>query len=215
MKNLFQIAITSTISVVVVLAIVTSLLPTISSAMQKLKDNGYVVLSATEYATLNAKLDAIKISADTAVINADNAVTAAQLAATKVDLFNSAEVFLFPEVTNVTITLTAGNTNAWSDWAEVVDSTAATLSSKFAAADGYINDMYIYDHTAVDKLYCIELAYGAAKTTLGRIMWHTSFKDAVQIKSRRVPAGETIYYRMMCSGVNNSTAKVGFRYFYE
>lgn len=142
-------------------------------------------------------------------------IIAILFAAAKVDLFNSAEVFLFPETTNVTITLTAGNTNVFSSWAEVVDSTAATLSSKFATKPGYINDMYIYDHSAVDKLYLVELSYGAAKTTLGRIMWHTSFKDAVQIKSRRVPAGETIYYRMMCSGANGATAKIGFRYFYE
>jgi hypothetical protein len=179
----------------------------IASAKNLLENNGYVVLSATEYDTINIKLDNIKTSADTAVINADNAVTAAenavtaaQSAAAKVDLFNSAEVFLFPDVTNITITLTAGNTNAWSDWVEVTDSTAVTLSSKFATKSGYINDLYVYDHSAVDKIYCIELSYGASKTTLGRIMWHTSFKDAVQIKTRRVPAGSIIYYRMMCSG---------------
>ncbi len=194
----------------------------VSAAISNLESKGYVVLTSAEYNTLNTKLDNIKISADAAVINANaaviaanNAVTAAQIAAAKVDLFNSAEVFLFPNTTNVTITLTAGNTNVWSNWVEVVDSTNITLSSKFSIASGYINDMYIYDHSAVDKLYCIELSYGVAKTTLGRMMWHTSFKDAVQIKSRRVPSGETIYYRMMCSGVNGSTAKVGFRYFYE
>lgn len=155
------------------------------------------------------------VQAQAAVVQAQAAVAAAQLAAAKVDMFNSAVVFLFPDVTNVTVTFTAGNTNVWSAWVEVVASNAVTLSSKFAAAAGYINDMYIYDHSAVDKVYCIELAYGAAKTTLGRMMWHTSFKDTVQIKSRRVPAQETIYYRMMCSGANGATAKVGFRYFYE
>lgn len=185
-------------------------------------ENIYSSRLSTDYTTIISRLVEIKSSAEAAVVNANAAVVAAQAAviaaeeaAAKVELFNSAEVYLFPETTNVTITLTAGNTNVWSDWVEVADSTNVTLSSKFAAAAGYINDMYIYDHSAVDKLYCIELSYGASKTTLGRMMWHTAFKDTVQIKSRRVPAGETIYYRMMCSGANGATAKIGFRYFYE
>jgi hypothetical protein len=188
----------------------------------------YAVFAGDEYNALIIQINAIKAKTDNlpanpasettaaaAVANAEAAVTAAQLAAAKVDLFNSAEVFLFPDTTNVTITMTAGNTNVWGDWVEAADSTAVTLSSKFSASAGYINDMYIYDHSAVDKLYSVELAYGATKTTLARTMWHTSFKDAVQIKSRRVPVGETIYYRMMCSGANGANAKVGFRYFYE
>ena len=200
---------------VVVATLVAAILPGIENAnvamaITTLESKGYVVLSRSEY-----DLIAKEATAAAAVVNAEAAVVAAQIAAAKVDLFNSAEVFLFPSVTNETITLTAGNTNVWSNWVEVVDSTAVTLSSKFATANGYINDLYIYDHSAVDKLYCIGLAYGEAKTTLGRLMWHTSFKDAVQIKSRRVPAGSTIYYRMMCSGANGATAKVGFRYFFE
>lgn len=204
---------------------------TVSGAIDRLEGSGYVVLSSAEYDLIakeatayaavqnaNAAVVAAELAIDTAEIaaaNAAEAVIAAQAAAAKVELFNCAEVFLFPSVTDVTITLTAGATNVWSAWVEVVDSTAVTLSSKFATKAGYINDIYIYDHSAVDKLYCIELAYGASKTTLGRIMWHTSFKDAVQIKSRRVPVGETVYYRMMCSGANSATAKVGFRYFFE
>lgn len=73
----------------------------------------------------------------------------------------------------------------------------------------------LYDHSAVDKLYMVELAYGAAKSTLGRVSYHTSFIEMAPIKSRRIPAGETVYYRMMCSGAASATAKVGFRYFYE
>ena len=180
------------------------------AATTYLENNGYVVFSAAEY-----DLIAKEATAHAAVVNAEAAVTAAQIAAAKVDLFNSAEVFLFPDVTNITITLTAGDTNVWSDWAQVIDSVSTNLSSKFIAKAGYINDIYISDHSAVDKFYCIELSYGEANTTLGRIMWHTSYKDAVQIKTRRVPVGETIYYRMMCSGANGATAKIGFRYFYE
>jgi len=191
-------------------------------AINMLNHRGYIVLAAGEYEDIITHLDLIGTSADAAVIAAEDAVTAAEeavdaaeIAAAKVDLFNTAEVFLFPSTTGVTCTLTAGNTNAWSAWAEVVDSTAVTLSSKFAASPGYINDLYVFDHSAVDKIYCIELAYGASKTALARVMWHTSFIDVAMVKSRREPAGETIYYRMMCSGANLATAKVGFRYFFE
>jgi len=210
---------TNTVVVLLVIIIILAILPmlsantfnsNVSAATSYLESNGYVVFSEEEYALI-----AKEATAHAAVINAEAAVTAAQVAAAKVELFNSVEVFLFPEVTNVTITLTAGNTNAWSDWAQAIASTTENLSNKFITSAGYINDMYIYDHSAVDKVYCIELSYGASKTTLGRIMWHTSYKDTVQIKTRRVPAGETVYYRMMCSGANEATAKIGFRYFYE
>jgi len=193
----------------------------VASAKSTLESHGYIVLTAGQYETIDTKLDNIATTALAAVNNADaavtaaeNAVLAAQIAAGKVDLFNSAEVFLFPSNTNTTVTLTAGNTNAWSTWAEITDG-AATLSSKFATAAGYISDMYIYDHSAVDKLYLLEIAYGPSKITLGRVMYHTSFIEMAPIKSRRVPAGETIYYRLMCSGANSATAKVGFRYFFE
>jgi len=203
------------LTTIVVTCLLITFLPAISTgnlanSIATVEKGGYIVLASDEY-----ELIAKEATAALAVDNAELAVIAAQIAAVKVELFNSAEVFLFPNVTNVTVTLTAGNTNVWSNWVEVTDSLAVTLSSKFATESGYINDMYIYDHSAVDKLYCIELAYGEAKATLGRIMWHTSYKDAVQIKTRRVPAGETIYYRMMCSGANEATAKVGFRYFFE
>jgi len=196
---------------------------TVDAAIQYLESQNYAVFSPAEFDLVakeattakEATAQAAVETADSAVEAAEAAVIAAQIAAAKVDLFNSAVVYLLPDVTNVTITLTAGDTNVWSSWAEVVDSTNVTLSSKFALSAGYINDMYIFDHSAVDKVYSIELAYGANKTILGRMMWHTSYKDAVQIKSRHVPAGQTIYYRMMCSGANGATAKVGFRYFYE
>jgi hypothetical protein len=220
-----QVAVIVMVAVLFMVAI--AIVPIISSlnnesAMSKLTGDGYVVLASGEYATLIDKLNAIGTKADAAVIAAQNAVVSAQAAvvaaetaATKVDLFNSAEVFLFPSITNATVTLVAGDTNAWGSWTEIVDSNAVTLSSKFASSPGYISDMYIYGHSAVDKLYCLEIAYGASKITLGRVMYHTSFIEMAPIKSRLVPEGETVYYRMMCSGANGATAKVGFRYFYE
>ena len=193
-----------------------------SAAISLLESRGYFVASADEYDTLNAKLDALKVAADLAVANAEaaviaanNAVDAAQLAADKVDLFNTAPRFLYPSTTQITCTLVAGNTGVFSDWTLITDSTGGNFSAQFSASTGYIVDMQIYDHSAVDKLYLVEITYGASKTPLGTAMWHTSFIDNVDIKSVLVPAGETVYYRMMCSGANGATAKVGFRYIYE
>lgn len=171
-------------------------------------------ISPADVTIINSKLDAIKASADLAVTNAEAAVIAAQLAADKVDLFNSAEVYFFPASSNITVTLTSGNTNTWGSWNEIIDSTSVTLTSKFATGAGYISDLSIFETSAVDKIYLIELAYGAAKTTLGRTSFHTSDKEAM-IKSRKVSVGEIVYARVMCSGANGATCKVGFRYFYE
>jgi len=228
---------TSCLLALLVVAVLTLALNTnVTIAMTVVENAGYVLITTAEYDTINTKLDSIAEKADAASSNASaavieaqnaaivagdaveeaqNAVIAAQIAAAKVDLFNSAEVHLFPDVTNVTVTLTAGNTNVWSNWAQIVDSTGDNISSKFVADAGYISDMYIYDHSAVDKLYCLEISYGDNFTTLARVMYHTAFKEAAQIKSRLIPAGEQVYYRMMCSGANGATAKVGFRYFYE
>jgi len=191
-------------------------------SIKELVGLGYVVADSDEYMALVAQLDRIESKADAAVVKADaavtagnNAVDAAVLAATKVDLFNTAERFLYPSATNITCTLVAGNTNVFGNWTLVTDSAGGNLSSVFSVSTGYVVDMQIYDHSAVDKIYLIELAYGGNKTTLGRVAYHTSFTDNVDIKSVLVPAGETIYYRMMSSGANEATAKVGFRYIYE
>ena len=206
----------------------------VGAATNYLENRGYVVFSAAEYdllakeataqaAAANAEAaviaaEAAADAAETAASNAADARVAAQEAAAKVDLFNSAEVYLFPDVTDITCTLTAGTTNDWSAWTEVADSTAVTLSSKFAAAAGYIGDIHTYTYSDEVDTYVIELAYGADKDILGRIRFYAPTKTAVDltsIKTRRVPAGETVYYRMMSSGATGATVMVGFRYFYE
>ena len=192
------------------------------AAISLLEGRGYFVASADEYDTLNAKLDSIAIKAYAAVANADaavnaaeDAVDAAQLAVAKVDLFNTAERLVYPTTTNLTCTLTAGETNAWGNWAQITDSGGGNLSSCFSVNTGYITDMQIFDHSAADKIYLVEIAFGSAKNIIGRVAYHTSFADNVDIKSELIPVGETVYYRMMSSGVNGATARVGFRYIYE
>lgn len=186
----------------------------VGAATDYLEDRGYVVLSAGEF-----DLIAKEATAVAAVANAEAAVVAAQAAAAKVDLFNAAEVFLFPDATNRTITLTAGATNIWSAWTEVVDSAAITLSSKFSASAGYVSDMLFFLPSDAADGYSVELAYGDAKTNLGRVaFWALADGDiayVLGIKSRRVPSGETIYYRMQSTGANGATVQARFRYFYE
>jgi len=183
-------------------------------AIDFLTSQGYVVLAAGEYELL-----AKEATAYAAVANAEAAVIAAEAAATKVDLFNSAEVYLFPTTTNLTCVFTAGDTNVWSAWTEVEDSGTTTLSSAFAADPGYISDMLFFLPSDAADGYNIELAYGASKTNLGRVaMWALADGDiayTIPIKSRMVPAGETIYYRMQSTGANGATVQVRFRYFYE
>jgi outer membrane murein-binding lipoprotein Lpp len=201
----------------------------VSNAISVLEKNNYIVFAASEYEDLNdkvdsliAKVDSVATKADAAVETAQNAVTAAEnavnaaeLAAGRVDLFNTAERFVFPATTNITCTLTAGNTNVWGNWAQITDSGGGNLSSVFLASTGYITDMQIFDHSAADKIYLVEIAYGVAKNIIGRVAYHTSFADNVDIKSELIPVGEIVYYRMMSSGANGATARVGFRYIYE
>jgi hypothetical protein len=207
------------VSVVVILAIIAGFNVFMVSyntpkAIDFLTGQGYVVLAAGEY-----DLIAKEATAYAAVVNAEVAVIAAEEAAAKVDLFNSAEVFLFPTTTNLTCVFTAGNTNVWSAWTEVEDSGTTTLSSAFAVDPGYISDMLFFLPSDAADGYNIELAYGASKTNLGRVaMWALADGDiayTIPIKSRRVPAGETIYYRMQSTGANGATVQVRFRYFYE
>ena len=73
----------------------------------------------------------------------------------------------------------------------------------------------MYQVTLNDSQWLIEIAYGVNKTSLARIMFNTDYMDIAQIKSRRIPAGSTIYYRVMCDAAPTEYMSVGFRYFYE
>jgi len=218
-----QVSVRLLIYIIIGIVAVAVLLPmvqvsTLGGAISHLEGQGYIVLAAGEYNTIMALLNSIDAKADAAVANAEAAVIAAQAAADKVDMFNSAEVYLFPAASSLTCVLTAGNTNIWSAWTEVVDSGANTLSDEFAADTGYVSDMLFFLPSDAADGYNVELAYGAAKTTLGRVgMWALADGDVayvLPIKSRQVPAGETIYYRMQSTGANGATIQVRFRYFY-
>jgi len=206
---------------------------TVNAAMDYLEDQNYVVFSAEEYALLAkeatayaavqnadaaaaAAVDAAE-AAVTAAEAAADAVIAAELAATKVDLFNTADTFLFPADTDYYVLLTANaGAGNFSAWAEITDNNAVNLSSRFAGNAGYISDIYIYQVTApADTTHIVEIAYGSNKTSLTRIMFNGDNLNIAQIKSRRIPAGETIYYRIMTSTAPTEYVSIGFRYFYE
>ena len=184
-------------------------------AESTLTGKGYVVLSAGEYTSISDKLDAIKIDAEAAVANAEAAVVAAQAAVELVELFNSAERYVFPDSTARYVLFASSDNDTFGAWAEIQDNTATTLSSKFAANAGYIIDLYLYDLTRADTMWLIEIAYGATKTNVARVMFNSDYMNIAKIRSTRIPAGETIYYRMMANCAPTEYLSVGFRYIFE
>jgi hypothetical protein len=177
---------------------------------------------AQDFYVSNTNL-ALEDTARLAVIKAEAAVIAAQTAAAKVELFNSAIVYLFPSSTAYNMVLRAGATNNYSGWEELVDSGGFNLSSSFATKAGYISDIYIYGidpETQSNSGWILELSYGNTHIDLGRIMFFADINASTvggiaQIKSRRIPAGEKVYYRLESSSFEGSAILASFRYFYE
>lgn len=136
--------------------------------------------------------------------------------ALRVEEVGASEVHVFPEVTNETVTLAAhANANAFSGWVEVQDNNAVTLSSKFVTEAGYIMEALMFLYNQATTMYLVEFAYGAAKVIIGRAMVFSDWTYFIPMKSRRIPAGEAIYYRLMCGTAGAKTCRVGFRYFHE
>ncbi|TKJ25409.1 MAG: hypothetical protein CEE41_04455 [Hadesarchaea archaeon B3_Hades] len=125
---------------------------------------------------------------------------------------------IFPEDTDELITVTAGGTNnVFGAWAELVDGTPVALSSKFATDPGYIVSVIIEDCSVTDKRYFLEVAYGAAHKVVGRsrfmkVLNKLNVGHQMRIRSIKIPAGETIYYRLKCETAS-ATAEVQIRYY--
>lgn len=130
------------------------------------------------------------------------------------------ESILFPEDTDETVTFTAGGANnTFGAWVEIVDNTPVTLSSKFTTEDGHISSILLLDANINDKVYIIELAYGAAKTIItpysfvsGTVLLPPT--QQVRVRAVMIPAGELVYYRMKCE-TGAATCRVSFRYHYH
>jgi len=117
---------------------------------------------------------------------------------------------IFPEATNLTITLESpdGAANTWSAWTEIADSGATTLSSMFGTP-GHVEEVFVETATAA-VIYMMEISFGAARTVVFRKRFASSGAGAVQtidqgaaMTGAEIPAGETIYYRLMAAGTGD------------
>ena len=201
--------------IVLVVVLSSTIFPILTSSdISRLESQGYIVLADGEYSDIMTLLDSIDTKADAAVIAAE---AAAILASEVYDATNHISV-IFPDDTNKTCTLIAGQVaNTWSSWTEIVDNNATTLSSKFAVADGHITEIGIESLSDVDTVYMIEISYGASKTliTSGRFAGSTKFdspSDHLRFWAPKCPAGETIYCRMKTGTAIADTALIHFRY---
>jgi len=126
---------------------------------------------------------------------------------------------IFPETTATTCSLAShADAHTWTDWAEIVDSGAATLSSKMATVPGYIAALLVEDASIASAIFMVEIAYGEAKTIVSRHRLQTETNklpsDQVpRVRGAIIPAGETIYYRCMCELAGPNTLEGHFRYY--
>ena len=126
---------------------------------------------------------------------------------------------IFPESTDLTITLTAhADPDTWSAWAEIQDSDATTFSSKIASV-AHISAVSIESTSVANETWMVEVAYGGSKSISARarfVSQSIGMLELVQffrIRSFHIPANETIYYRLMCSS-GGASCLVHFRYFF-
>lgn len=123
----------------------------------------------------------------------------------------------FPEDSNETVTFTAGGVNhIFGAWTEIVDNNAVTLSSKITTHVGHISGIMIEDASVKDKVYIVEISYGATNIIVvrDRFVAATVQLDTINQGRRRslnIPTGATVYYRMKCETAN-ATARVALRY---
>lgn len=188
---------TMVVAIVVIVGLTSVLsIYSISSAIDYLTNRGYVVFAVGEYTSLSDRVDEI-------LLNISN------------------ETFIFPEETNVIITLQAGGVaNTFGNWVEIVDGNAVKLSSKFATTSGYLSEINTEGYSIKGERYMIEVAYGATKQVIARTrvkaeaIGATQFVYYLGLKSEKIPAGEIVYYRMKAETAG-ATLECSFRYYYE
>lgn len=126
---------------------------------------------------------------------------------------------IFPEGTDETLTFTAGGVaNAFGDWAEIVDNVPNTFSSKITSPT-HITAFMIEDASVKDMTYYFDVAYGDAKTLASpyRFVSGETKLPAIQqmrVRSRDIPVGETVYYRMKCESAG-ATCTLHLRYYHH
>lgn len=127
---------------------------------------------------------------------------------------------IFPPATDLTCTFTAhANADTWSEWTEIQDSGANTLSS-LVTSILHLSNVLVEWASVVDELYMIEVSYGNARMPVARLRFTSGDKNflpplqQMRIRALGIPQGEAIYYRMMC-GTGGGTCRVSFRYHYH
>jgi len=140
--------------------------------------------------------------------------------AMEIQAFVQNETFLFPEATNITCTLAAGGgNNTWGAWVQIQDSNALLFSTRFAARAGFLSECALSNFSVDLSRYMFEIGWGAVPTVVARGMCISATAATgplpyfVDLRSGQIPAGELIYYRMMCE-TGGATCLVGFRYYY-
>lgn len=125
---------------------------------------------------------------------------------------------LFPASSANCVTFTAGGgNNTFGAWAELVDDGDNKLSDAFASSPGHITGVLIEDLNIKDKRYSFDIAYGDSKVIILRHRFLAGDEKKlaavqhVRIRSVIIPAGEKIYYQMMCETAGK-TCEVSFRY---
>ncbi len=138
----------------------------------------------------------------------------------ELSLEHSHRTKVFPENSNETMTFTAhGSNNTFSAWVEIVDNNAVTLSSKFATAGGHITGILAESTSDKDKIYILEVSYGASKIIVAtaRLLAGNvklSAKEQQRMSSVPIPAGETVYYRIKCE-TGGASLTAGIRYHHD
>jgi len=125
------------------------------------------------------------------------------------------ETFIYPEMTVKTVSFTSGGVDAFGAWAEIVDSGAVTLSS-LATSDMHISSVIIEGTDTLDKIYLLEISYGANRIIVSRQRFGSGSKfvepaQQVRVRAGLIPAGQTIYYRMACEAAG-AIATASIRY---
>lgn len=128
------------------------------------------------------------------------------------------ETRIFPEASNLDVVFTSGGAaDTWGAWAEIVDSAATTFTSRLTL-DGHIVGIGPEECSVIDQVYMLEIAYGATHTVIARLRVESGAQIKLpavgqrRIRSLHIPAGETIYYRMM-DETGGGTMNVSIRYF--
>ncbi len=126
---------------------------------------------------------------------------------------------IFPEDTSLTFSMTAHvNPHVWSAWAEIVDSAATTFSSMITS-DAHISAVAIEATDAANEIWMMEIAYGATHIPVGSCRFVSQSIGSLElvqffpIHTRHIEAGETVYYRLMCSN-GGQICQLHLRYYF-